>query len=120
VIVPNSIADEKPDSNRARFADLIATHLVELARVASLIRQQSQMLSLADNRDSLAVRRGLMETATAQYIADLVNLGYDHGVDVLAGLSGERYTLVLLAVGPLMRETQAADSPPDERKGGTS
>ena len=117
MIVCNSTSDEKPDGNRARFADLIATHLVELARVASLIRQQSTLLSLADNRDSLALRRGLLETETAHYIAGLVNLGHDHGVDVLAGLSGERLRLVRLAVGPLMRGAQAADGSPDDETG---
>lgn len=79
--------------------------IVRLARAESFIRQRSMLRSLADNRPSLAHRRRRLENVTAQFIAELVNLGHDHGVDPLRDIHGIDLRLVSLATAPLERRT---------------
>jgi hypothetical protein len=93
-------------------ADLLETIIgrlmIEIARGESLVRQRSMLLSLADNRESLAVRRGRLEDETANYIAVLHNLARDHGLDPLRDIYGVDLELIRLAVAPLTRKEVAS------------
>jgi hypothetical protein len=83
---------------------IIGRLIADIARAESLVRQRSMMLSLADNRESLTLRRGRLEDETANYIAGLYNLARDHGLDPLADIHGEELALIRLAVAPLDRK----------------
>jgi hypothetical protein len=83
---------------------IIGQLMVDIARGESLVRQRSMMLSIADNRQSLADCRQRLETEAAHYIAVLHNLARDHGLDPLADIHGEDLELVRLAVAPLDRK----------------
>lgn len=83
---------------------MIGRFITDIARGASLIRQRSMMLSIADNRQSLADRRERLDEATAEYIARLVNLAQDHGLDALRGLGMIDLEIVRLATASLNRE----------------
>ena len=83
---------------------IIGRLMVEIARGESLVRQRSMILSIADNRQSLADRRDHLEAETANYIAALHNLARDHGLDPLQDLHGVDLELVRLAVAPLNRK----------------
>lgn len=83
---------------------IISRFIVDIARGESLVRQRSMILSLADNRESLARRRGRLEEETALYIAGLHNLARDHGLDPFADLHGVDLELVRLALLPLTRK----------------
>ncbi len=80
---------------------IIGRLMVEIARGESLVRQRSTLLSIADNRQSLADRRDQLEKETANYIAALHNLACDHGLDPLRDVHGVDLRLVWLATRPL-------------------
>lgn len=90
---------------------MIGRFISDIARGASLIRQRSTMLSITDNRQSLADRREQLDDATAAYIARLVNLAQDHGVDALRGLGMIDLEIVRLATAPLDRKKSPAPEP---------
>jgi hypothetical protein len=83
---------------------MIGRFVSDIARGASLIRQRSTMLSITDNRQSLADRREHLDEAAAACIARLVNLAHDHGLDPLRGLGMIDLELVRLATAPLDRK----------------
>lgn len=87
---------------------VIGRLMVEIARGDSLIRQRSMLLSLADNRESLALRRGRLEKDTANYIAGLFNLAEDHGLNPLRDVHGADLEIVRLATRLLGRKGGAA------------
>lgn len=100
--------DLNPLSPPEVFEAMVGRFITDIARGASLIRQRSMMLSIADNRQSLADRRERLDEATAEYIARLVNLAQDHGIDALRGLGMIDLELVRLATAPLDRKEGAA------------
>jgi hypothetical protein len=104
VIVLNPTTSSQPPSIRERFALHAGCHIVSLARGESLVRRDSILLSLADNRPSLAHRRTMIERAVADHIAAVVNLGSDHGIDILANLYLDDLKIVSLALAPLKRK----------------
>ncbi len=83
---------------------IIGRLMVEIARGESLVRQRSILLSIADNRHSLADRRHRLEAETANYIATLHNLARDHGLEPLRDVHGVDLEIIRLAVAPLDRE----------------
>lgn len=87
---------------------MIGRFVSDIARGASTIRQRSMMLSVADNRPSLAYRRDHLDEITARYIAVLVNLAQDHGLEPLRGLGMVDLDIVRLAIAPLNREDPPA------------
>lgn len=93
-----------PLSDREFLEAMIGRFVLDLARGASMIRQRSMMLSIAENRQSLARRRDRLDEITARYIADLVNLAQDHGLDAFRGLGMIDLEIVRLAIAPLNRE----------------
>ncbi len=95
---------EHPPAAGNVLETIIGRLMVEIARGESLVRQRSMRLSLADNRESLALRRGRLEDETANYIAGLYNLARDHGLDPLRDIYGADLELVRLAVAPLARK----------------
>jgi hypothetical protein len=100
----NTTDRHKPGTGPGRLEHLIARHILEIARGECLIRQRSMLLSLADNRESLAVRRWRLEDTAADYIAQAVSLGVDHGVDVFSDIHGTDLEIVRLALAPLNRK----------------
>lgn len=99
---PNSLAP------RDFLETMIGRFVSDIACGASTIRQRSMMLSVADNRPSLARRRDRLEETTAGYIAVLVNLAQDHGLEPLRGLGMIDLDIVRLATAPLNREEPSA------------
>ncbi len=95
---------DNPPAGGNYLEAIIGRLMVDIARGESLVRQRSMMLSIADNRHSLADRRQRLETETAHYIAALHNLASDHGLDPLADIHGEELELVRLAFSPLDRK----------------
>lgn len=89
----------KPD-----LGEIIGRLMVDIAYGESLVRQRSMLLSIADNRQSLADRRHRFERDTAFYLAGLYNLGCDHGLDAFAGIHGDDLELLRLALAPLDRK----------------
>lgn len=104
----HSIDDLKPLSRAEVLEAMIGRHIADVSRGASLIRQRSMMLSIADNRQSLAARRDGLEACTAEYIARIVNLAHDHGLEPLRGLGLVDLELVRLATAPLDQKEGAA------------
>lgn len=98
-----AVSNRRPDRDHLETA--LRLLVVRLARAESFIRQRSMLRSLADNRPLLARRRRRVEIVTAEYIAELVNLGHDHGVDPLRDIHGVDLRLVRLATAPLERRT---------------
>lgn len=96
--------DLNPLSSSEVLEAMIGRFITDIARAASLVRQRSMILSIADNRQSLADRRERLDKATAEYISRLVNLAQDHGLDALRGLGMIDLELVRLAIAPLNRE----------------
>ncbi len=99
---------ENPPAGRNVLETIIGRLMVEIARGESLVRQRSMRLSLSDNRESLALRRGRLEDETANYIATLYNLARDHGLDPLRDIYGVDLELVRLATAPLDRKEVAS------------
>ena len=89
---------------KPELGEIIGRLMVDIARGESLVRQRSMLLSITDNRQSLADRRHLFEDDTAFYLAGLYNLGRDHGLDPLADIYGDDLTIVRLAIAPLNRK----------------
>lgn len=104
MLVVNTTNRHKRCGGLDRLEHLIARHIVEIARGECLVRQRSMLLSLADNRESLADRRRRFEDTAADYIAQAVNLGIDHGADALRRIHGTDLEIVRLALAPLNRK----------------
>lgn len=97
-----------PPGPREFLEAMIGRFVSDIARGASLVRQRSMMLSVADNRQSLARRRDRLDEITARYIAGLANLAQDHGLDAFRGLGMVDLEIVRLAIAPLNREEPPA------------
>lgn len=89
---------------KPELGEIIGRLMVDIARGESLVRQRSMMLSITDNRQSLADRRHRFERDTAFYLAGLYNLGRDHGLDAFADIHGDDLELLRLALAPLDRK----------------
>jgi len=112
VLVHSHFTDElNPVSASGLFEAMVGRFISDIARGASLIRQRSMMLSIADNRESLDYRRKQLDDDTAAYIAGLVNLAQDHGLEALRGLGMIDLEIVRAAVAPLNRENPLAPAP---------
>ena len=107
-MIVHSTDEANPLGPREIFEAMIGRFVSDIARGASTIRQRSMMLSVADNRPSLAFRRDHLDETTARYIAVLVNLAQDHGLDPLRGLGMIDLDIVRLATAPLNREDPPA------------
>jgi hypothetical protein len=103
-VIVHSTDDLNPLSPSVLFETMVGRFVSDIARGASSVRQRSMMLSIEDNRDSLARRRERLDDETATYIAALVNLARDHGLDALRGLGLTDLEIVRIAVAPLNRE----------------
>lgn len=108
MLVPNPTHRPKPTSSVDRLEYLIGRYLVDIARGEQLIRRQSMLLSIADNRESLSVRRHQLEKDVASCIVKAHNLGIDHGLDPLRDIHGVDLQVVQLAIAPLKRKGGAA------------
>lgn len=89
---------------KPELGEIIGRLMVDIARGESLVRQRSMMLSIADNRQSLADRRHRLEYAAAVVLARLHNLADDHGLEPLADIHGDDLELLRLALAPLDRK----------------
>lgn len=107
MLMHNSQSGNHP-TNGELLETIIGRLMVEIARGESLVRQRSMLLSIADNRQSLADRRGRLEEETARYLARLLNLAQDHGLDPLRDVHGVDLRLVWLATRPLERKQSPA------------
>ncbi len=112
-MIIHSTDDLNPLSPSELFETMVGRFVSDIARGASFVRQRSMMLSIEDNRDSLARRRERLDDETATYIAGLVNLAQDHGVDALRGLGMMDLEIVRIATAPLNREKPPAPAPAD-------
>jgi len=110
-VLVHSTDDLNPLSPPELFEAMVGRFISDIARGASFVRQRSMMLSIEDNRDSLAQRRERLDEETATYIAGLVNLAQDHGLDSLRGLGMIDLEIVRIATAPLDREKPPAPAP---------
>jgi hypothetical protein len=90
------------------LAMIFGRFMVEIARGESLVRQQSMILSIEDDREILAIRRRSIELTAADLIAQALNLGRDHRVDPLCDLTDTDRRLVLLSLATLDQKEGAA------------
>jgi len=112
-VIVHSTDDLNPLSPSEVFGAMVGRFISDIARGASFVRQRSMMLSIEDDRDSLARNRDRLDEETATYIEGLVNLAHDHGVDALRGLGLMDLELVRIATVSLNREKPPAPVPAD-------
>lgn len=105
--------DLNPLSQSEVFEAMVGRFISDIARGASFIRQRSMMLSIADNRQSLADRRERLDEATAEYVTRLINLAQEHGLEPLRGLGMIDLEIVRLATAPLNRKENGAPAAKD-------
>lgn len=110
-MITHSTEEFNPISPRDFLENMIGRFISDIARGASFVRQRSMMLSITDNRESLAYRRERLDEETATYIARLMNLAQDHGLEALRNLGIMDLEIVRLAIAPLDREKPAALAP---------
>ena len=110
-MIVHSTDDLNQPSPSELFETMVGRFISDIARGVSLIRQRSMMLSIADNRESLAYRRSELDQDTATYIAWLMQLARDHGLDALRGLGLTDLEIVRLALAPLERKKPPAPAP---------
>lgn len=103
-MIVHSTEELNPISPRDFLENMIGRLILDTALGASKIRQRSMILSVADNRASLARRRDTLEETTASQIEVLFNLAEDHGLNPLRGLTLTEMNIVELAMAPLNRE----------------